>query len=29
MHVTPDGRTDRVLARSHPHLDWIQWLAEE
>ena len=27
MHVTPDGRTDRVLARSHPHLDWIQWLA--
>jgi hypothetical protein len=26
MHVTPDGRTDRVLARSHPHLDWIQWL---
>jgi hypothetical protein len=26
MHVTPDGRTDRVLARSHPHLDWLQWL---
>jgi hypothetical protein len=26
MHVTADGRTDRVLARSHPHLDWIQWL---
>ena len=26
MHVTPAGRTDRVLARSHPHLDWIQWL---
>ena len=29
MHVTPDGRTDRVLARSHPHLDWIQWLGRQ
>jgi hypothetical protein len=27
MHVTPDGRADEVLARCHPHLDWIQWLA--
>lgn len=27
MHVRPDGREDRVLARSHPHLDWIHWLA--
>lgn len=26
-HVRPDGRDDQVLARSHPHLDWIHWLA--
>jgi hypothetical protein len=26
MHATPDGRHDLVLARCHPHLDWIQWL---
>jgi len=27
MHVTPSGREDHVLARSHPHLDWLHWLA--
>lgn len=27
LHVRPDRRDDLVLARSHPHLDWIHWLA--
>jgi len=30
MHLRRRGaRADRVLARSHPHLDWIHWLAPE
>lgn len=26
VRLEGDHRRDRVLARSHPHLDWIQWL---
>ncbi|MEJ7585875.1 MAG: hypothetical protein WKF43_17735 [Acidimicrobiales bacterium] len=26
MHVTPLSRDDHVLARGHPHLDWLHWL---
>lgn len=26
MHVSPGGRSDRVLARCHPHVDWLHWL---
>ncbi|HSL57454.1 MAG TPA: DUF2332 domain-containing protein [Acidimicrobiales bacterium] len=27
VRLAGDHRRDQVLARSHPHLDWIQWVA--